>query len=53
MLGPVTGFDGLHVATGGFKIGFGIAPRVAAVMADLVLEGRDGIPRGFRVDDSL
>jgi glycine/D-amino acid oxidase-like deaminating enzyme len=41
------------VANGGFKIGFGIAPMVARVMADLVLEGRDGIPEGFRVEDSL
>ena len=37
----------------GFKIGFGMAPRVGAVMADLVLEGRDAVPQGFRVEDSL
>ncbi len=53
MLGAWPGRAGHYVANGGFKIGFGIAPRVAAVMADLVLEGRDGIPRGFRVEDSL
>ncbi|WP_417724665.1 NAD(P)/FAD-dependent oxidoreductase [Salipiger sp.] len=41
------------IANGGFKIGFGMAPKVAEVMADLVLEGRDGIPDGFRVEDSL
>lgn len=35
------------IANGGFKIGFGIAPRVADVMADLVLEGRDTIPSDF------
>ena len=30
------------------------APRkVAEVMADLVLDGRDGVPEGFRVEDSL
>lgn len=40
---------GHFIANGGFKIGFGMAPKVAQVMADLVLEGRDaGIPEGFR-----
>jgi len=41
---------GHFVANGGFKIGFGMAPRVAEVMADLVLEGRDTVPEGFRVE---
>jgi glycine oxidase len=30
-----------------------MAPKVAEVMADLVLEGRDALPEGFRVKDSL
>ncbi len=41
------------IANGGFKIGFGMAPKVAEVMADLVLEGHDRIPAGFRVEDSF
>ncbi|MEP5728889.1 MAG: FAD-binding oxidoreductase [Sulfitobacter sp.] len=41
------------IANGGFKIGFGMAPKVADVMADLVLEGRNTIPQGFRVEDNL
>lgn len=41
------------IANGGFKIGFGIAPRVADVMADLVLEGRDSIPPDFTPERSL
>ena len=53
MLGAWPGRPGHFVANGGFKIGFGIAPGVARAMADLVLEGRDGIPDGFRVEDSL
>lgn len=53
MLGPWPGRSGHFVANGGFKIGFGIAPKVAEVMADLVLEGRDAIPAGFRVEDNL
>lgn len=53
MLGAWPRRDGHFVANGGFKIGFGMAPKVASVMADLVLEGRDAIPAGFRVEDSL
>ena len=39
---------GEFVANGGFKIGFGMAPKVGVVMADLLLDGRDTIPDGFR-----
>jgi len=49
LLGEWPGRPGHFVANGGFKIGFGVAPRVAQVMVDLVLEGRDKIPAGFRV----
>lgn len=41
------------IANGGFKIGFGMAPKVAQVMADLLLEGQDAIPEDFRVEASL
>lgn len=41
------------IANGGFKIGFGMAPKVADAMADLVLEGKDRIPEGFRPEASL
>ena len=53
MLGPWPGRDGHFVANGGFKIGFGMAPGVARVMADLVLDGIDRVPEGFRVEDSV
>ena len=53
VLGEWPGRPGHFIANGGFKIGFGMAPKVASVMADLVLEGRDAIPDGFRVADSL
>ena len=39
---------GEFVANGGFKIGFGMAPKVGQVMAELVLEGRDSVPVDFR-----
>lgn len=49
VLGAWPGYPGHFVANGGFKIGFGMAPKVAEVMADLILEGRDAIPEGFRL----
>lgn len=53
MLGAWPGRPGHFIANGGFKIGFGMAPKVAQVMADLLLEGLDQIPNGFRVQDNL
>ncbi|MCB1399769.1 MAG: FAD-binding oxidoreductase [Rhodobacteraceae bacterium] len=53
MLGAWPGRPGHFIANGGFKIGFGMAPKVAEVMADLILEGQDDIPAGFRVEDNL
>ncbi|CUH75505.1 NAD(P)/FAD-dependent oxidoreductase [Tropicibacter naphthalenivorans] len=53
MLGAYPDRAGHFIANGGFKIGFGMAPKVSAVMADLVLEGRDAIPEGFRVEACL
>lgn len=47
LLGAWPGRAGHYVANGGFKIGFGMAPKVAQVMADLVLEGQDTIPPDF------
>lgn len=45
--------QGEFIANGGFKIGFGMAPKVGQVMADLILEGRDAIPAGFKPEASL
>ena len=53
MLGEYPGRPGAFIANGGFKIGFGMGPRVGELMADLVLEGRDEIPEDFRVETSL
>ncbi|MFN3724277.1 MAG: NAD(P)/FAD-dependent oxidoreductase [Paracoccaceae bacterium] len=53
MLGAWPGRGGEFVANGGFKIGFGMAPKVAQVMVDLVLDGVDRVPDGFRVEASL
>jgi glycine oxidase len=53
MLGAWPGRAGHYIANGGFKIGFGMAPRIAQVMADLLLEDRDGIPQGFEVAASF
>ena len=53
MLGPWPDKPGTFIANGGFKIGFGMAPKVAQVMADLILDGQDRIPEAFRVEASL
>jgi len=53
MLGAWPDRPGHFITNGGFKIGFGMAPKIAEVMADLLLEGRDTIPDGFRVADSF
>lgn len=44
---------GEFVANGGFKIGFGMAPKIGEIMADLMLEGRDAVPDDFRPERSL
>ena len=53
MLGAWPDRPGHFIANGGFKIGFGMAPKVAEVMADLVLDDTDTIPPEFRVAASL
>ncbi|MBK0325859.1 FAD-binding oxidoreductase [Rhodobacteraceae bacterium F11138] len=53
MLGPWPGRAGHYIANGGFKIGFGMAPGIAQVMADLILDGHDAIPADFRVEASI
>ena len=53
MLGAWPDRPGHFIANGGFKIGFGMAPKVAEVMADFVLEGRNTIPVGFEVEASI
>ena len=51
LLGAWPGRPGHFVANGGFKIGFGMAPKVGQVMADLVLdEDGSGTPEGFGFD---
>lgn len=53
MIGPLPYQDGHFVANGGFKIGFGMAPKLASVLAALILDDVDEIPSGFRLEDNL
>lgn len=53
MLGAWPDRPGHFIANGGFKIGFGMAPKVATTMADLILDGIDTIPQGFEMTASL
>ncbi|GHC64656.1 oxidoreductase [Gemmobacter tilapiae] len=47
LLGPWPGRPGHFVANGGFKIGFGVAPKIATTMSELILDGFDAIPPSF------
>ena len=49
LLGSWPGEPNHFVANGGFKIGFGVAPKVAEVMCDLMFDDLDRIPEGFRL----
>ena len=53
VLGAWPDKPGHYIANGGFKIGFGMAPKIAHVMADLLLEGKNTIPADFEVAASL
>lgn len=53
ILGEWPDRPGHYIANGGFKIGFGMAPKIAQVMCDLMLDMRDDIPEGFKVSASL
>ncbi|WP_353312096.1 FAD-dependent oxidoreductase [Shimia sp. NS0008-38b] len=53
MMGPHPTRRGEFIANGGFKIGFGMGPKVGEVMADLLLDGVDAIPDDFRPQASL
>ncbi|MBN2761437.1 MAG: FAD-binding oxidoreductase [Rhodobacteraceae bacterium] len=53
LMGAWPGRGGQFVFNGGFKIGFAMAPHLAQIMAQLVLEGHDAIPQGFGFDAVL
>ena len=48
VLGAHPDRPGDYIVNGGFKIGFGMAPLVGEVMADLILDGVDRVPEAFR-----
>ncbi|MDO5658972.1 MAG: FAD-dependent oxidoreductase [Paracoccus sp. (in: a-proteobacteria)] len=47
LIGPWPGRAGHIVVNGGFKIGFGMAPLMGELAADLILTGRADLPEGF------
>lgn len=53
VLGEWPGRPGHYIANGGFKIGFGMAPRVGEVMARLVVDGDDLIPEEFKIGSKI
>jgi glycine oxidase len=44
VLGPVPGWEGVHVATGGGRTGIGLGPAMGRIAADLVTNGSSDIP---------
>ena len=50
LLGPWPGRSGHFIANGGFKIGFGMAPKISETLIDLVLKGVDTIPPDFHTN---
>ena len=53
ILGPWPGRPGHYIANGGFKTGFGMAPKVAETIADLVLEDKNRVPDGFSIKTAM
>ncbi|MEE9453287.1 MAG: FAD-dependent oxidoreductase [Paracoccaceae bacterium] len=53
ILGPVNGVDGVFVATGGFKIGFGIAHKIGALLGAMIVGEDVDLPAQFYADHSL
>lgn len=53
MIGPWPGRPGHFIANGGFKIGFGMAPKLATLVADMVHGVQVEIPEGFGVAASI
>lgn len=49
MLGPVPGHPGLFLASGAFKIGFGIAHKVGTALADCLTGQDPSLPESFTV----
>ncbi|OAN73717.1 oxidoreductase [Jannaschia sp. EhC01] len=53
MVGPHPLHQGAYIANGGFKIGLAMAPVMAQMLADLILDGTDTIPDDFRPESSF
>ena len=53
LLGAWPGRNGHFIANGGFKIGFGMAPKAAFRLVDLVLTGCNAIPAQFLPESLL
>ncbi|MDA8853889.1 FAD-binding oxidoreductase, partial [Amylibacter sp.] len=53
MIGKVPNIDGVFLAMGGFKIGFGIAHKVGISIADLIEKKPDNLPKSFTIEHHL
>ncbi|MGY9052727.1 MAG: FAD-dependent oxidoreductase, partial [Rhodobacterales bacterium] len=53
MIGPVPEVDGVFVAMGGFKVGFGLAHKVGVTLADLIQNKPTNLPKSFTIEHHL
>ena len=53
MLGPIPGLPNTFAALGAFKIGFGLAHKVGALMADYASDKQVDLPTSFTVEHHL
>lgn len=53
MVGPHPTRNGAYIANGGFKIGLAMAPVMAQMLTELILDETDTIPAEFRPEASL
>ena len=53
LLGPHPFRENIFIANGGFKIGIGLAPKVAEVTANFILDQKDMIPKRFTPSHAL
>jgi glycine oxidase len=47
LIGPHPNKKNVFIANGGFKIGIGLAPKIAEITADFLLENINHIPKKF------
>jgi len=53
LIGKVPMADGIFLAMGGFKIGFGIAHKIGLSLADLIENKPNDLPKSYTIEHHL